>query len=97
MQKITIWNNNLKFVVDVLRYDKPSDLYSFFKTLVETSLKKQNSHYNIYYYDSKHVNIYGPYLLNLVNELPDEYLDIYDTKVLEEESDSYILWIALFK
>jgi len=80
-------NNNLNITLNVvvLKYEKASDSYSFFKSFIESSLKKQNSPYDIYFYNSIHINLFGPYLLNLINELSEEYINIYNSKILTKE------------
>jgi len=80
-------NNNLNITVtlEIIRYEKPSDSYSYFKTLVETLLKKSNSPYDIYIYESIHTSIYGSYLLNLNDYLPKEHIEMYNSKLIKEE------------
>ena len=75
-------NLNVKIKFDVIKYEKPTDSYSYFKTLVESLLKKSTSPYDVYYYDSTYLNIYGPYLLNLSDYLPKEHIDMY--KIVKE-------------
>jgi len=80
--------NNLNFKIDLetLSYEKPSDSYSFFKLFVEQSLKKHNNNTrDIYFYDSKYSNLYGPYLLNLLDKIPKEHIEKYDSKIINEE------------
>ena len=66
-------------------YDKPTDAFEYFKSLVESSVKKQSNPFDVYLYDSKHINVYGPLLLNLNLNLPKEHIEMYDSKVLKEE------------
>ena len=77
-------NLNITLNVDILIYDKPTDAYKYFISLVESSLKKNSVKYEIYFYDNAYSDMYGPYLLNLNNNLPKEHIEMYDTKILNE-------------
>jgi len=78
-------NLNISISLDVLKYEKPTDSYSFFKSLVESMLKKSNNPYDIYVYNSRYTDIYGPYLLNLSLNLPKEHIKMYDSDILRDE------------
>ena len=80
--------NNLDFKIELetLSYEKPSDSYSFFKLFIEQSLKKHNNNTkDIYFYDSKYTNLYGPYLLNIRDKLSKEHIEKYDPRIVSEE------------
>jgi len=79
--------NNLDIELDleIIKYDKPTDSYSYFKSLVESLIKKPQRPYEIYFYESKFTNIYGKYLLNLNDYLPKDHIKMYDSRVLSEE------------
>jgi len=79
-------NNNFDITIDleVLVYEKPTDAYSYFKSLVESLLNKNNSPYDMYFYDSKYTDIYSPYLLNLKDNVPEEFLEKFDSKIISE-------------
>jgi len=55
-----------------------------FEATVESLLKKPGEKYDIYFYDSLYTQIYAPYLYNLRELLPDDYIDIYDSNILSE-------------
>jgi len=79
-----------------MKFTNPSDSYANFKSLVESSLKKSNNIYNdsnneihstkfdIYIYDNRYTNIYGPYLLDLKDNLPKGFIEMYDSKIVSE-------------
>ena len=91
-------NLNITIKVELMKFINPSDSYANFKSLVESSLKKSNNinndknsnneihstKFDIYIYDSKYTNIYGPYLLDLKNNLPEEHIEMYNPKVVSE-------------
>jgi len=80
--------NNIKNItinIEILKYEKPSDSYSYFKSLVESLLKKEKNPYDMFFYNSKYTSIYGPYLLNLNLNLPKEHIEMYNQRVLREE------------
>jgi len=87
-------NLNITIQVELMKFVSPSDSYANFKSLVETSLKKSNNInndknstnevYDIYVYDNKYTNIYGPYLLDLKDNLPKEYIEMYDSKIVND-------------
>jgi len=90
-------NLNITIKVELMKFVSPSDSYANFKSLVETSLKKSNNIndknstneinnkiYDIYIYDNKYTKIYGPYLLDLKDNLPKEYIELYDSKIVSE-------------
>jgi len=93
-------NLNITLNMEMITFTNPSDSFANFKSLVETSLKKSNNiHYNkssskeihstkydIYIFDNRYTNIYGPYLLDLKENLPKEYIEMYDSKILSETS-----------
>jgi len=88
--------NNLNITVNAesITFANPSDSLSHFISIVETSLKKnndknfkndnKNKKFDIYIYDNKYTNLYGPYLLNLKDYLPKEYIEMYDSKIVSE-------------
>jgi len=71
--------------LEALKYEKSIDALSYFKSLVESLLKKQNNSYDIYLYSSTYTSMYGPYLLNLNLNLPKEHIEMYNSKVLKGE------------
>jgi len=75
---------NINF--EIIKYEKPSDSFIYFKSFVESSLKKKNNNYDIYFFDSNYIELLEPYLLNLRNELPEEYLRMFNSKVISELS-----------
>jgi len=91
-------NLNVTLEAEVMKFENPTDSYSNFKLFVELSLKKSNSiktssneivhqgKFDIYIYNVKYTNIYGPYLLDLKENLSKEYIDMYDSKILNETS-----------
>jgi len=92
-------NLNITLNMEMMKFIDPSDSLANFKSLVETSLKKSNNIYNkshnkevhstkfdIYIFDNRYTNIYGPYLLDLRGNLPKEHIEMYDSKILNETS-----------
>jgi len=77
-------NLEIELIVDVIKYEKPTDSYSFFKSFVESSIKNPNKNYDIYIYDSKYVNLYSPYLLDLNINLPKDHIELYNSKIIKE-------------
>jgi len=79
-------NLDITITLDLLKYDKPTDSFTYFKSFVESLLKNKNtSAYDIYFYNAKFISIYGPYLLKLNSKLPEELIEMYNPRVLEEE------------
>jgi len=70
--------------VELLVFDKPTDSYTNFKSLIVSLFKKSNNMYDIFYYDSLYSFIFGPYLLNLKDYLPKEFIEMYDAKIINE-------------
>ena len=92
-------NLDIKVNVDLLVFEKPTDSYSNFKSLIMSLFKKNNTNYDIFYYDSKYSFIFGPYLLNLKDHLEKELIDIYDSKIINETctyKDSLIGLVILY-
>ena len=87
-------NLNITIKAESTTFANPSDSLTHFISIVETSLKKnndknfindkKNKKFDIYIYDNKYTNIYGPYLLNLKDYLPKEYIKMYDSKIVSE-------------
>jgi len=48
---------------------------------IESSLK---NFYDIFIYDSVHLNVFDPYLLDLRNYLPKEHIEMYDSRIINE-------------
>jgi len=92
--------NNLNITIDleVIKYEKPSDSYSYFKSLVESLLNKNNIPYDMYFYDSRYTDIYSPHLLNLKHNIPDEYIEQFDSKIIKEafSSESELVGLVIF-
>ena len=72
--------------MELLKYDKPSDSYSYFTSFVESLLNKNknNKPYDMLFYDNKFTDIYNPYLLNLKHELLEKYIEKFDSKIVNE-------------
>jgi len=97
---------NIIIEVEVMKFENPTDSYSNFKLFVELSLKKSNiiktsnnekihnGKLNIYFYNVKYTNIYGPYLLDLKENLLKEHIEVYDSKILNEAC-TYNNWLEL--
>jgi len=84
-------NLNITLNIENMVFENPTDSYENFKSLVETSLKKSNDNisknsnkYDLYTYNNQYTNIYAPYLLDLKKYLPNEYLEMYNSKVIKE-------------
>jgi len=83
-------NNNLNITVriEVLKLEQIKDVYTYFNSIVELFLKKYSlkneSPYDLYLYDSRYTYLYGPYLLDLNENLPKELIETYDTRILKE-------------
>jgi len=79
-------NNQLNVTVHVemLKYEKSTDSLTYFKPLVESLLKKSDTHkkYDIYFYDNKYTDIYGQYLLDLKDNLPQELINMYSANTI---------------
>jgi len=83
-------NNNLNITVniEIIKYEKPTDSITNFKSFVEESLKKnknsKKNKFDIYFYDNRYTNMYGQYLIDLKDSLPEELLKMYDTNSMKE-------------
>jgi len=54
--------------------------------LIESSLKRKNNKYDIYFYESSYLPLYSSYLLELGNVLPKEHVDMYDKTIMSQIS-----------
>ncbi|ORX50629.1 periplasmic binding protein-like II [Piromyces finnis] len=52
--------------------------------MIEVLLKKYDNKYDIYFYENTYLQKYSPYLLDLSNYLPKDYIDMYDQKTISE-------------
>ena len=82
-------NNDLNITlnIEIMKFESPGDSYDNFRLLVESLLKKSrihNDNFDIYFYDLRYSDIYGPYLLDLKKYLPEEYLQLYNSRVVNE-------------
>jgi len=82
-------NLNIKVKFELLKLEQIKDVYTYFNSIVESFLKKYSSKknespYDLYLYDSRYTYIYGPYLLDLKDNLPKELIETYDTRILKE-------------
>jgi len=80
---------NITLQLETIIFTNPTDSYEYYKSLVETSLRKsvnndKNNKIDIYFYDLKFTNLYGSYLLDLKDEFPKAYIEMYDPKIIEE-------------
>jgi len=92
-EKYAIENGlNVTISMDLINYENPADSYEQFRSLVEASLIKSNnnndrtlgSRYDMYFFDMKYTDLYGPYLLDLYHNVPKEHLDMYDSETIRE-------------
>ena len=71
-------------------FENPAELYANFQSVVEASLKKSNdktyhnNKYDLYTFNNQYTNIYAPYLLNLKKHLPKEYIEMFNSKIVNE-------------
>jgi len=90
-------NLNITINVEIMNYENPTSSYEKFKLLVESSLKKSNNIHNIsneenatkfdlYFFDTRFTNLYGPYLLNLKDYIPKEFIEMYNSDIIEKTS-----------
>ena len=90
-------NLNVTINVEIMNYENPTSSYEKFKLLVESSLKKSNNIHNIsneenatkfdlYFFDTRFTNLYGPYLLNLKDYIPKEFIEMYNSDIIEKTS-----------
>ena len=89
-------NSTTTINVESMKYENPTSSYTNFKLLVESSLKKSNNIHNanneknnntkfdIYFYDMRFTNLYGPYLLNLKEYLSKEFIEMYNSDIIEK-------------
>jgi len=78
-------NLNITLNYELMKFESTTDSYANFKSFVESSLKKNNSKtFDIYVYDMRYTDIYGPYLLNLKDNLSNNYISMYNSKIMEE-------------
>jgi len=87
---------NITVDIENMKFESPTDSYSNFKLFVDLFLKKSNStktsndekihnwKFDVYFYNVKYTNIYGPYLLDLKENLPKEHIEKFDSKILNE-------------
>jgi len=54
-----------------------------YENFLKNNYMKNNTLYDMYIYDFKDTNIFGPYLLDLKNNLPEEYIDMYDSRIVK--------------
>jgi len=85
--------NNLDISVnmEIMRYENPLDSYINFKSLAESSLKKSNdktssnnNKYDMYTFSNRYTKVYAPYLLDLRKNLPKEFIEMFNSKVVNE-------------
>jgi len=78
---------NVTLNIEMMKFESPGDSYDNFRLLVESLLKKSvinNDKFDLYFYDLRFSDIYGPYLLDLKEYLPEEYLQMYNSRVVNE-------------
>jgi len=90
-------NLNVTINVELMSYENPTSSYEKFKLLVESSLKKSNNIHNskneenntkfdLYFFNTRFTNLYGPYLLNLEEYLPKEFIEMYNSDIIKKTS-----------
>ena len=85
-------NLNTTVNVEVIMYDNPTSTITNFKLLVESSLKKSisneknNTKIDVYFYDARLTHLYSPYLLNLEKNLSKEFIEMYNSEIVEKIS-----------
>ena len=85
-------NLDITINMEIMKFENPSDSFEIFKSLVESSLKKSNiiekanstNKFDMYFFDMKYTDIYGPYLLDLNKNLPKEHLDMYSSETIKD-------------
>jgi len=79
-------NLNITVNVELIKFENPTDSDVNYKSLVESSLIKSNNKkkYEIYFYNLRFIDIYGPYLLDLKELLPKEHIEKYNPKVISD-------------
>jgi len=73
----------------MLKYEKPTDSFNSFKLFIESSLKKSNNTFDIYFFDNRYTSTFGSDLLNLKEFLPKEHIEMYDSETIKETCTYY--------
>jgi len=69
-----------------MNFENPTDSDENYKSVVESSLIKSinNNKFDIYFYNLRFTDIYGPYLLDLKELLSREHIERYNSKIISD-------------
>ena len=69
-----------------MKFENPTDSDVNYKSLVESSLIRSNNKnkFEIYFYNLRFIDIYGPYLLDLKELLPKKHIEKFNSKVIPD-------------
>jgi len=90
-------NLSIEINIELMKYNNPSDSFSNFKSVVESLLKKSTEKFDMFIYSNRYTDIFAPYLLDLKGYLSDEYIHMYNSKVLKETCNHKEELIGLVK
>ncbi|ORX79009.1 periplasmic binding protein-like II [Anaeromyces robustus] len=81
--------NNIDIKVELNLLTNSNSTFSTvdFGSLIESLLKKNNSKYDIFFYDNLYLSRFGPHLLDLNIHLSKEHLDLYNPNVLKQSCE----------
>jgi len=77
-------NQDIKIELKLLSGSNIGSLLDDSRSVVEAVLKSKANKYDIYFYETTYVSLYGSYLLDLNNYLSHEFVDMYDSRVISE-------------
>ncbi|ORX65318.1 periplasmic binding protein-like II [Anaeromyces robustus] len=77
-------NLNITLKLNLLTKKNSTISYNDFGSLIEVLLKKKTQKYDLYLYDNLYTPVYGQYLLDVKNLLPQEHINMFNPKLLNQ-------------
>ncbi|OUM60151.1 hypothetical protein PIROE2DRAFT_14142 [Piromyces sp. E2] len=88
-------NLKIKFEINSLSSDNSTISTTDYESSIETLLERKTPKYDLYFYDNIYTTKFGPYLLNLNDEIQKEIIDLYKPGIASQICVYNNEWVGL--
>jgi len=75
-------NQDIEIELNLISSDSVGTSLDNSRSMIEAVLKNKADKYDLYFYETTYISLYGSYLLNLNQYLSEDFIDMYDPKLI---------------
>ncbi|KAL6618458.1 periplasmic binding protein-like II [Neocallimastix californiae] len=91
-------NQDIEIELNLISSDSVGTSLDNSRSMIEAVLKNKADKYDLYFYETTYISLYGSYLLNLNQYLSEDFIDMYDPKLISSLClfDNNLIGIPIF-